>query len=184
MKAIFDKIFSNIIGTVVGLYFMAAFLVFTPYYNWNYAQTHGFVKWVFFGEIVATAKAIAWPYFVFFSPSSGPVSHVSKAIDYANKVTAIINKGGAYQQIPQKDIDAIIDYYKKALQEAEQADIASMNRHYPGFGDHFRDEFIQGLHMFISSHETSDAMLSFTSQAMLDRWGNWFSENIDGIRGK
>jgi len=184
MKAIFDKIFSNIIGTVVGLYFMAAFLVFTPYYNWNYAQTHGFVKWVFFGEIVATAKAIAWPYFVFFSPSSGPVSHVSKAIDYANKVTAIINKGGAYQQIPQKDIDAIIDYYKKALQEAEQADIASMNRRYPGFGDHFRDEFIQGLHMFISSHETSDAMLSFTSQAMLDRWGNWFSENIDGIRGK
>jgi len=94
MKAIFDKLFSNIIGTVVGLYFMAAFLVFTPYYNWNYAQTHGFVKWAFFGEVVATAKAIAWPYSVFFSPSGGSVSHVSKAIDYANKAMATINKGG------------------------------------------------------------------------------------------
>ena len=91
MKALFEKIFSNIISTVITLYFMAAFLVFTPYYNWNYAQTHGFMKWVFFGEVVATAKAVAWPYFVFFSLSGGSVHHVSKAIDYANKATAIIN---------------------------------------------------------------------------------------------
>jgi hypothetical protein len=184
MKVIFEKLFSNIMGTVVGLYFMVAFLVFTPYYNWKYAQTHGFVKWVFFGEVVATAKAIAWPYFVFFSPSSGSVSHVSKAIEYANKATAIINKGGPYEQISQTDIDAIIDYYKKALHEAEQADVASMNRRYAGFGDHFRDEFIQGLHIFIKSHETGDAMLSIASQAMLDRFGNWYSANIERIRGK
>lgn len=184
MKAIFGKIFGNIIGTVVALYFMAAFLVFTPYYNWNYAQTHGFVKWAFFGEVVATAKAIAWPYFVFFSPSGGSVSHISKAIEFANKATAIINKGEPYQQIPQTDINAIIDYYKKALQEAEQADIASMNRHYARFGDHFRDEFMQGLHMLIKSHEAGDAMLSIASQAMLDRWSNWYSANFDEIRGK
>jgi len=184
MKELIEKIFNNIIGTVVGLYFMAAFLLFTPYYNWDYAKTHGFMEWVFFGEIVATGKAIAWPYFVFFSPSGSSLSHFSKAIAYSNKATVIINKGRPYQQISQTDIDTIIYYYKKALQEAEQADIASMNRHYVGFGDHFREEFIQGLHMFIKSHENSDAMLSITSQAMLDRWSNWYRANIDGIRGK
>ncbi len=37
---------------------------FVPYYNWNYAKNNGFMKWVLFGEIVATAKGIAWPVFV------------------------------------------------------------------------------------------------------------------------
>ncbi len=43
-----------------------AFIIFTPYYNWQYAKNNGFASWLFFGEIVATAKAFAWPYFLFF----------------------------------------------------------------------------------------------------------------------
>ena len=183
MKAIFQKIFGNIIGSVIGLYFMAAFMVFTPYYNWNYAKTHGFMEWLLFGEVVATAKAIAWPYFV-LSSSGGSSSHVSKAINYSNKATAIRNKGGPYQQISQADMDSIVGYYKKALQEAKKADIEAMNKHCPGFGDHFKKEFTGGLELFIKSYETGDPMSSIASQAMLDQWGNWFSANIDGIRGK
>jgi hypothetical protein len=34
-----------------------------PYYNWKYAKANGFVKWLFFGDIISTAKALAWPYF-------------------------------------------------------------------------------------------------------------------------
>jgi hypothetical protein len=33
-----------------------------PYFNWVYATTHGFTKWLFFGEVVATFRAVAWPY--------------------------------------------------------------------------------------------------------------------------
>ena len=61
MKNLWQKVITGILG----LYFIAAFVVFTPYYNWQYAKTHGFIKWLVFGEIVATAKAVAWPYFVF-----------------------------------------------------------------------------------------------------------------------
>jgi len=35
------------------------------YYNYEYAQTHGFWAWLFFGEIVATFKALVWPLFEF-----------------------------------------------------------------------------------------------------------------------
>jgi hypothetical protein len=35
-----------------------------PYFNWRYAQEHGFVRWFLFGEFIATAKGLAWPYFV------------------------------------------------------------------------------------------------------------------------
>ena len=62
MKAFFQKI----ISTFIWLYFIV-FLIYAPYYNWDYAKTHGFVKWLLFGEVVATSKAMIWPYFVIFS---------------------------------------------------------------------------------------------------------------------
>ncbi|OGW60185.1 MAG: hypothetical protein A2Y48_07695 [Nitrospirae bacterium RIFCSPLOW2_12_42_9] len=61
MKNLLKKL---LIGILV-FYFIPAFMFFTPYYNWQYAKTHGFIKWFLFGEVVATAKAMAWPYFVF-----------------------------------------------------------------------------------------------------------------------
>ncbi len=39
--------------------------IFTLYYNYLYAIEHGFLAWVFFGEIVATLKALVWPLFEF-----------------------------------------------------------------------------------------------------------------------
>jgi hypothetical protein len=39
--------------------------VFAVWFNYRYAIEAGFVKWVFFGEVIATAKAIIWPYFIF-----------------------------------------------------------------------------------------------------------------------
>ena len=39
--------------------------IFGLYYNYEYAQTHGFLAWLFFGEIIATFKSFVWPLFFF-----------------------------------------------------------------------------------------------------------------------
>jgi hypothetical protein len=39
--------------------------IFGLYYNYLYAIEHGFIAWIFFGEIVATLKALVWPLFEF-----------------------------------------------------------------------------------------------------------------------
>ena len=39
--------------------------VFAVYFNYLYATKHGFWSWFLFGEIVATFKALVWPYFIF-----------------------------------------------------------------------------------------------------------------------
>ncbi len=39
--------------------------IFGIYYNWLYANEHGFVAWLFFGEIIASLKALVWPLFEF-----------------------------------------------------------------------------------------------------------------------
>lgn len=47
------------------MYFVAVF-IFAIYFSWLYAKEHGFIAWIFFGEIVPFFKAIVWPYFIFF----------------------------------------------------------------------------------------------------------------------
>lgn len=39
--------------------------LFGLYYNYLYAVENGFFAWLFFGEIVASLKALVWPLFEF-----------------------------------------------------------------------------------------------------------------------
>ena len=39
--------------------------VFGLYYNWLFAKANGFLAWLFFGEIIASLKALVWPLFEF-----------------------------------------------------------------------------------------------------------------------
>lgn len=61
---------SPILAYVLAGYVGLALLIFAPYYNYAYARDNGFLKWLCFGEIVATAKATVWPYFLLVSSSN------------------------------------------------------------------------------------------------------------------
>lgn len=50
--------------TILATYILSLIAV-TPYFNWQYAKHNGFKKWLFLGEIVATAKSLVWPYYIF-----------------------------------------------------------------------------------------------------------------------
>jgi len=51
---------------IAQIYFIGI-LISSLYFNWEYAKTHGFLKWLFFGEIVATLKGFLWPiYFLLY----------------------------------------------------------------------------------------------------------------------
>ena len=39
--------------------------IFAAYYNYLYAIEHGFLAWLFFGEIIASLKSLIWPLFEF-----------------------------------------------------------------------------------------------------------------------
>lgn len=76
----------------------------------------------------------------------------------------------------------MIDYYRQALNEARQVDIENLNRDYAGFGDHYQDDFIKGAELFVDGFESSNPEKFLEGQILLDRWGTWFSNNIDIIR--
>lgn len=60
----YKKIATSVLTVVFCIYFAIAGFIFTPYYNWQYAKDHGFVNWIFLGEVVPTLKAMVWPYFL------------------------------------------------------------------------------------------------------------------------
>jgi hypothetical protein len=176
---------STCVSSIFVVYMMAASFIFLPYYNWQYATSHGFMNWLFFGEIVATAKSFGWPFFLYQdhlgssrTDERTSADHVIAALGYHNKAASIANKPGFV--VSPSDWDTIVSYDKRALAEAEQADIGDMNKYHPGFGDHFRDEFIEGLKLIISN---SDKGLEQTApflrgQVLLNKFGDWYIENM------
>ena len=49
----------------IGIVYGISVGIFALYYNWLYAKTHGFIAWLLFGEIIASLKALVWPFFEF-----------------------------------------------------------------------------------------------------------------------
>ncbi len=110
------------------------------------------------------------------------VGYFSKSIDFANKATKISNNGGAYSQMEGKEIKGMVDNYKQALAEAKQVDTQKLNSDYLGFGDHYKNEFIAGIEMFIDGFEKSDTQKFLQGQMLLLQWGDWYEKNFNAIR--
>ncbi|MCK5061235.1 hypothetical protein KAR28_01640 [Candidatus Parcubacteria bacterium] len=110
------------------------------------------------------------------------IEHFSKSIDFANKATRISNGGSVYQQMGEEEIKRMVENYKQALSEAKQVDIQKLNSDYQEFGDHYKNEFITGMEMFIDGFEKSDAQKFLQGQMLLSQWGDWYEKNFDAIR--
>ncbi len=54
----------TIVGWAAILYVYPA-LGFMLYFNWKFANEHGFLAWLAFGEIWAMLKGLLWPIFMF-----------------------------------------------------------------------------------------------------------------------
>lgn len=164
---------------IVGYSFTIMF--FIPYYNWQYAKNNGFAKWLLLGEIVPTAKAFAWPYFVFFKSSNLP-NHLIASLNYANEANKIINKGDAFTLVDTEEMEQIIDLHKKAIEEAVLVDINQLNNRLNNFGNHYRDEFIKGLELIVEGYEKHDNRKYMDGSLLLYKWGEWYTVNIDNIK--
>ena len=116
------------------------------------------------------------------SCSKSNVQHFSQSIDYCNQATRILNAGGSYEFINPNDMETIVDFKKKALEEARLVDIEDLNLHYPDFGNHYRDGFIKGLELFIEGFEKNDNLKIIAGQLLDEKWGEWYEKNVDSIK--
>jgi len=77
-KEILEKIKKSILNLSLGLVviYVWSIIIIVPYYNWQFIKENSFMKWLLLGQIVPTAKAIIWPYYVFFNNNQGKIIYV------------------------------------------------------------------------------------------------------------
>lgn len=110
------------------------------------------------------------------------IRHFNKSINYRRQAIRIINTGGSFELMSPEDSEKMLKFMKRALEEARLVVIEIMNRHYPDFGNHYKDEFIKGLELFIEGSEKNDNLKLLAGQMLVDKWITWYKQNQDAIR--
>jgi hypothetical protein len=108
--------------------------------------------------------------------------HFSNAINYSNEAAKVINALPALAVVEPNDMESVIGWMRKALSEATLVNIDDLNEIYPSLGDHFKDEFTEGLRLIIEGHENLDSIKSLRGQQLSNQWGNWYTKNVKAIR--
>ena len=55
----------KIIGVLLAIIYAIGAFVFGAYWNYLFAVSHGFISWLFFGEIIPSLQATVWPIVLF-----------------------------------------------------------------------------------------------------------------------
>jgi len=112
--------------------------------------------------------------------------HFSQSLSYANDATAAFEKGipdtrSLIVSIDQKVIEEVMRLKRLALSEATMVSVAELNNLCPGFGDHYRDEFIQGLEAEVAGYERNERFTTMRGQFLLNSWGDWYLASRERI---
>lgn len=175
------------LGIVFNLYVAIALVIFAPYYNWQYATENGFVKWIFLGEIVPTAKAAVWPYFVFFNKSK-PVILTDAEKDAINHFSASLHAEVAANEMMSVEknrtdiekVTQILGLKKTAFQEAQLVDDNMLDKIHPDLKGHFKDEYAKYIALQIQCFENpkpENERLLHQADELATKWENWYNKN-------
>lgn len=160
-------------------------IFFVPYYNWQYANDNGFVKWILLGEVVATGEGIIWPYYIIASKQTeSNIDHLKESIEYSNEATRLDNQGQSFSSPTETEMKKYIDLKRKALEEGKLVDVEKLNNDHPNFGNHFRNEYLKGLQLLVDCYDKQQNQYIIQAQILLDNWSDWYSANLENIKAR
>mgnify|MGYP003676661591 CR=1 FL=1 len=183
---------ASILGLVLNLYFISV-MVAIPYFNFCYANKHGFVSWLLLGEIVPTTQAIVWPYFALTAKSNPSLTYEDKAnlehyhqsSDAVRQAQRILNAGSpdSVFQLKPEESAAYVSLYKIALNEGKQVGVDVLAKIHPDLPTHYRDEYLPSIELRHRSHTEKGTFADQReSHRLWDRWVDWFNANSGDIR--
>jgi hypothetical protein len=175
------------LGFIITVYFYIVLFVFIPFFNWQYANQNGLMKWLFLGEISATAKALVFPYYL-LNPSSenSKILDVNSqqfylALEISQKATKLINEGGA-GIVRQEEMDSIINYEKQALEIGKEVNIDELDKKYPELGSNFNNNFLKGIALYVDGMKTGNASKAIEGQSLKSEWDSWYIKRMNQIK--
>jgi hypothetical protein len=178
--------FLNIIGFAFYIYVMSMTFA-APYYNWQYAKENGFVNWLFFGEVVATAKSLIWPYYAVVGFSSEQAHHTD--LHFANSRRAstealnLVNRfDGGLADLPSKDASDVARLLEASVTEAELVDDSYLKQVHPEFLRRFRDEYTGSLRDLADGVRTSDVAKQIAAATAYNSFSEWVKTHAKELK--
>jgi hypothetical protein len=167
----------NTLIWVVVLY-LWSLSVMAPYYNWRYAREHGWVSWLLFGEIVATLKSAAWPYFVLFSHEPGATTspderHYINSKTACDEAMAIVAKVGDVHRLSRDDKKKIADLLEVAIAEANQVQPAYLEKVHPQFREVYERKYKWGMDRLMNGLRTDYSPLILSGGYAYNELAEW-----------
>ncbi len=177
----------QVVYFVFAIYFWVSSLIFAPYYNWQYARENGFAKWLVFGEIVPTAKAYVWPYFVFIDKGNyvdfsaaekETLNHFSASLHADVAATDILYSKNK-STITKGDIEQVLNLRRTALSEARAVTDNVLDKVHPDLKKHFKEEYQQCLVLairFLEGPEHNETDFEKANEFGL-KWSRWYNSD-------
>jgi len=184
---------------VFGLYLAIAGIFFVPYYNWQYAREHGFMSWLYLGEIIATGKALAWPYFMLSEsstsstvtsplPTNWSAEEVANSKHFWFSIQADLQSKKLSHERTGAELSAserheILMLKQTALQEIRLVSPSTLHKIHPDLSRHVAAEYILGLEYLIRNLTliNGDPEAERKGSALFDTWADWWNANRDAI---
>lgn len=181
------RVVNAILPPVLTIYFLGM-AISVPYFNWCYARDHGFVSWIFFGEIVPTLQGCIWPYYALSSGSRPSwtdeerqnLEHFHRSRDATQQAVRIIDSGPSDRpsELRKDESDAIVSLHRLALAEARQVDLDTLAKAHPALPEHYRDEYLEYLKSMNRLYSGDDNLQDqFAAHKLHDKWVDWINAN-------
>lgn len=177
------------LGTIFSLYLFAAVIIATPYFNWRYAKEHGFVSWIAFGEVIATAKAIVWPYFMI---TNGQVTipeeyresnrHYKNSKSACDKALAIVIREGSIEQLDPSEREEMSGLFVIAINEAEKIEDKYLRVVHPEFETRYKKQYIEGMRNMVSGLGPNSKVLIMDATIKYNEFTNWVKDHLSEMR--
>jgi len=179
MKNFLQSIFT----VVVGLYMAVAVMIFAPYYNWNYAKKHGFLKWLCFGEVVATAQAAVWPYYVFSATptdcyDSPDADHIRNSKQAFDEALNIVDRAASVTKLTSDQKVKFADLLRLAIAEANQVQRSWLQEAHVDYVNMFENKYIHGMSLMLQGTETDNAALVLSGAFECNEFSDWINSTF------
>ncbi len=176
------KFLQNICTGVIYLYILTIALFFAPYYNWNYAKTHGFVKWICFGEVVASAKAVVWPYYVFLSTpvvryESPDESHFRNSKTAYEEAIIVVNNVGGISNLTTDLKVNFAELLRLSIDEANQIQPSYLQETHPDYLRMYEEKYKHGISLMLQGSETDNMPLILRGAFECNEFADWVHEH-------
>ena len=100
-------------------------------------------------------------------------AHLINSINASIKAFDILKTG----KLDNHEKEKLINCLENGLREAEMVNIKKIDNQVPGFEEHFKNEFINGMKLFLDGYKNSDISKKLNGGFLMDKWGVWNKEN-------